>query len=132
MRLLTLSTSRIAKRYFAMAQSITPMEDSIRSKITSALSPTFLEIHNDSHLHAHHKAMQGSTSRETHFRLYITSAAFAGKMQPARHRLVYGLLKDEMAQEGGIHALQLKTRTPEEQEKIRAKEELEKSTETAS
>jgi len=35
-------------------------------------------------------------------------------MQPARHRMVYALLKDEMAQEDGIHALQLKTRTPEE------------------
>ena len=38
-------------------------------------------------------------------------------MQPARHRMIYSLLKDEMAQEGGIHALQLKTRTPEEEER---------------
>jgi BolA protein len=29
--------------------------------------------------------------------------------------MVYALLKDEMAQDGGIHALQLKTRTPEEE-----------------
>jgi BolA protein len=35
---------------------------------------------------------------------------------------VYALLKDEMAREGGIHALQLKTRTPEEEERVRAKE----------
>ena len=35
-------------------------------------------------------------------------------MQPARHRMVYGLLKEEMAKEDGIHALQLRTRTPEE------------------
>jgi stress-induced morphogen len=47
-----------------MAQSTTPMEDAIRTKITNELSPTFLEIQNDSHLHAHHQAMQGSTSRE--------------------------------------------------------------------
>jgi stress-induced morphogen len=45
-------------------------------------------------------------------------------MQPARHRMVYGLLKDEMAAEGGIHALQLRTRTPEEDEKAKAKEEI--------
>ena len=38
------------------------------SQITAALSPTTLEIYNDSHLHAHHKAMQGATSKETHFR----------------------------------------------------------------
>lgn len=50
----------------------------------------------------------------------IVSESFKGKMQPARHRLVYALLKDEMAAEGGIHALQLKTRTPEEEEKLKA------------
>jgi len=43
-------------------------------------------------------------------------------MQPARHRMVYSLLKDEMAAEGGIHALQLTTRTPEEEVKAKAKE----------
>jgi stress-induced morphogen len=47
-------------------------------------------------------------------------------MQPARHRLVYGLMKEEMAREGGIHALQLRTRTPEEEEKQLAREREEK------
>jgi stress-induced morphogen len=97
--------------------SQSPVEDTIREKITAALQPSTLEIFNDSHLHAHHKAMEGVTSRETHFRLVITSEAFRSKMQPARHRLVYSLLKDEMAKEGGIHALQLRTMTPEEDEK---------------
>jgi BolA protein len=36
--------------------------------------------------------------------------------------MVYTLLKDELAAEGGIHALQLKTRTPEEEEKAKARE----------
>ena len=53
-------------------------------------------------------------------RVNIVSEAFKGKMQPARHRIVYGLLKDEMAAEGGIHALQLRTRTPEEEAKANA------------
>ena len=44
-------------------------------------------------------------------------------MQPARHRIVYSLLKDEMAAEGGIHALQLRTRTIQEDEKAKAKSE---------
>lgn len=39
-------------------------------------------------------------------------------MQPARHRMVYALLKDEMAAQGGIHALQLRTRTVEEERKL--------------
>jgi BolA protein len=34
--------------------------------------------------------------------------------------MIYALLRDEMAQEGGIHALQLRTMTPEEEEKLRA------------
>jgi len=37
-------------------------------QITQELQPTSLEIFNDSHKHAHHKAMVGVTSRETHFR----------------------------------------------------------------
>jgi stress-induced morphogen len=86
-------------------------------QITDALKPSSLEIHNDSSLHAHHQAMAGNTSRETHFRVVITSDAFTSKMQPARHRMVYALLKEEMAKDGGIHALQLRTRTPEEEQR---------------
>lgn len=61
--------------------------------------------------------MKGVTSKETHFRVVITSEAFEGKMQPARHRMVYALLKEEMAREEGIHALQLRTRTLKEEER---------------
>ncbi|KAL9593750.1 MAG: hypothetical protein Q9179_005714 [Wetmoreana sp. 5 TL-2023] len=105
--------------------SVTPVEDAMRLKITEALKPSTLEIHNDSALHAHHKAMRDSVSKETHFRLVITSEAFRSKMQPARHRMVYALLKEEMEREGGVHALQLKTRTPEEEERQTAREEAE-------
>ena len=42
-------------------------------------------------------------------------------MQPARHRMVYTLLKSELAREGGIHALQLQTRTLEEEKRYEAK-----------
>ncbi|KAI1496810.1 bola protein [Biscogniauxia marginata] len=99
--------------------SDTPMEDAIRTKITEAFSPSRLEIFNDSSKHAHHRPMIGTTSRETHFRLVITSEAFRSKMQPARHRMVYQLFKDEMAAEGGIHALQLRTMTPEEEQRLK-------------
>ncbi|KAF1973080.1 bola-like protein [Bimuria novae-zelandiae CBS 107.79] len=109
-----------------MAQSTTPIEDTMRAKLTEAFKPTTLEIYNDSHLHSHHKAMQGVTSKETHFRVVITSEKFKdARMQPARHRMVYALLKDEMAREGGIHALQLRTRTPEEEERDKNKPEAE-------
>ncbi|APA06703.1 hypothetical protein SS1G_04709 [Sclerotinia sclerotiorum 1980 UF-70] len=103
--------------------SKTPYEDIIRTRLTEELKPTRLEIFNDSSKHSHHKAMAGSTSHETHFRVEVTSEAFAKKMQPARHRMVYALLKEEMAKAGGIHALQLKTRTPDEEALEKAKEE---------
>ncbi|PHH52798.1 putative bolA-like protein YAL044W-A [Ceratocystis fimbriata CBS 114723] len=106
-----------------MPNSSTPMEDIIRAKITAAFNPTVLEIENQSHLHAHHKAMVGSTSKETHFKLHITSEAFNSKMAPARHRMVYALLGEEMAREGGIHALSLRTTTPDEESKRLAKTE---------
>ena len=66
--------------------------------------------------------MQGSVSKETHFRLEITSDAFKSKMQPARHRMVYALLKEELEREGGVHALQLKTRTSEEEQRAMQRE----------
>lgn len=105
-----------------MSSSATPIEDAIRSKVTAALKPSTFEIHNDSHLHVHHKPMKGNTSTETHFRLVITSEAFRSKMKPARHRMIYALLRDEMSRDNGIHALQLRTLTPEEEEREKQKE----------
>ncbi|OAL22736.1 hypothetical protein AYO20_11135 [Fonsecaea nubica] len=99
------------------SSSTTPVEDTIRRKVTEALNPTNLTIRNDSHLHSHHKAMVGSTSKETHFFLDITSPSFQAKPQPARHRMIYSLLKEELDRPGGIHALQLRTKTPEEVER---------------
>lgn len=40
--------------------------------------------------------------------------------------MVYALLKEEMAQDGGIHALQLRTRTLEEEQKQAEREKDEK------
>jgi stress-induced morphogen len=77
-------------------------------------------------MHSHHKAMQGNVSKETHFRLVIVSDAFKAKPQPARHRMVYALLKEELDAAGGIHALQLKTQTPEEKEKQEFREQAER------
>jgi len=104
-------------------QSTTPVQDAIKVKVTEALKPTLLEISNDSAAHSHHRAMEGSISKETHFSLNIVSDAFKSKMQPARHRMVYALLKEELDRPGGIHALQLRTKTPEEEAKYAAREQ---------
>ena len=47
-----------------------------------------------------------------HFEATVVSDAFRGKLPLARHRMVYATLGDRMG--GEIHALQLKTVTPEE------------------
>lgn len=47
-----------------------------------------------------------------HFEAVVVSDAFAGKLPLARHRLVYATLGDLMG--GEIHALSLKTLTPQE------------------
>lgn len=47
-----------------------------------------------------------------HFEAQVVCAAFAGKLPLARHRMVYATLGDKMG--GEIHALALKTLTPEE------------------
>jgi len=48
-------------------------------------------------------------------------------MHLARHRMVNALVKDELAQEGGIHALQLTTRTPEEDDESRRQKDASKT-----
>ena len=47
-----------------------------------------------------------------HFEARVVSSAFAGKLPLARHRMVYATLGERMGNE--IHALSLRTLTPEE------------------
>ena len=47
-----------------------------------------------------------------HFEAVVVSDAFAGKLPLARHRMVYATLGELMG--GAIHALALKTVTPDE------------------
>lgn len=48
----------------------------------------------------------------SHFEAVVVSKAFEGKRPIQRHQLVYGALGDRMKEE--IHALSMKTLTPEE------------------
>jgi acid stress-induced BolA-like protein IbaG/YrbA len=48
-----------------------------------------------------------------HFEALVVAEAFRGKLPLARHRLVYATLGDSMG--GAIHALALRTLTPEEE-----------------
>jgi BolA protein len=85
--------------------------DRIHAKLTAALQPTRLVIHDESHRHAGHAGAR--SEGETHFRIEIVSSAFAGESRIARQRRVYALLAEELSER--VHALALTTRTPEEE-----------------
>ena len=84
--------------------------DTIERKLTEALAPQRLNIVDDSEKHKGHAGYR--EGGETHFRVEIVSDAFAGQNRVARQRRVYEILAEELA--AGVHALQLKTLTPEE------------------
>jgi BolA protein len=84
--------------------------DAIERKLTDAFAPTRLAVIDDSHRHAGHAGAR--PEGETHFRVELVAAAFAGQSRVARQRLVYAALADELRTH--VHALQLTTLTPDE------------------
>ena len=69
---------------------------SIEESIRSGLDCTHLEVQGDG----------------AHFEAVVVSPAFAGASRVKRHQLVYAALGERMKEE--IHALSMKTLTPEE------------------
>jgi BolA family transcriptional regulator, general stress-responsive regulator len=86
-------------------------QSNIEQKLTEALKPERLEVINESHLHAGHQAHFDGTG-ESHFRIRIVSEAFAGKSRLERHRMINGLLAEEL--QGAIHALAIEAHVPGE------------------
>ena len=87
-----------------------PVQAAIRRKLSEALAPSRLDIVDDSGRHAGHVGAR--PEGETHFVVEVASAQFAGLSRLARQRLVHKALEDEL--HGRVHALALKTLTPEE------------------
>ena len=81
----------------------------IRERITAALSPTSLEIVDESHKHAGHA---GAKDGRGHFNLTVIADAFRDKKLIERHRMVYEALGDAMQTD--IHALSIKAYAPDE------------------
>ena len=86
------------------------IERQIDAALQSALQPDSLEIVNESHLHAGHRSSPGTG--DSHYRVTIVSAKFAGLPRVARHRLVNVALSHLMGKP--IHALALQTLSPSE------------------
>ncbi|MBX9860516.1 MAG: BolA family transcriptional regulator [Sphingomonas sp.] len=87
-----------------------PVAAEIAARLTAALSPSHLDVINDSAQHAGHMGDDGSG--ESHFTVVVESAAFAGQSRLARQRLVNSALGDLMA--GTVHALAIRARAPGE------------------
>lgn len=82
--------------------------EQLRLALERGLTPLSLEIIDDSEHHAGHAgAREGG-----HFRIRVTAAAFAGRSQLERHRLVYAAVAPLMGQ--GVHALSIIAHSPEE------------------
>nr|WP_244962464.1 BolA family protein [Oleiagrimonas soli] len=71
------------------------------------MQPQSLEVLDEGHLHVGH-AGEG----QGHYRVRITSAAFAGLLPLKRHRLVYDAVGSLMGD--GIHALAIEAHAPGE------------------
>jgi BolA protein len=84
--------------------------DKMRAKLAQAFAPLSLDVIDESASHAGHAGAR--PGGETHFHIYMVSAAFAGMSKVARHRAVYAALAEEMA--GPVHALALDLAAPHE------------------
>jgi len=86
------------------------MKDRIESRLALGLEPVTLDVLDESDRHKGHSGSR--EGGETHYRVYIVSTRFVDKPKVERHRMVYGLLKDEFS--AGLHALALQTLAPGE------------------
>ena len=83
--------------------------ESLKQKLTTELNATHVEIIDDSWQHAGHSGNPGGEA--THLTITIVSSQFEGVGLMDQHRLVHAALKE--ARETHLHALQLKTFTPQ-------------------
>ena len=77
------------------------------------MTPEFIQELIETGLPGAQARVQGDDG--VHFEATVVSEAFRGKLPLARHRLVYATLGARMG--GEIHALALRTLTPEEAER---------------
>ena len=88
-----------------------PVATEMLARLNTALSPTLIELSDDSEQHRGHGGY--NPAGESHFSLRIESAAFAGKNRVQRQRIVYAALGDLMRER--VHALSIRATTPGEQ-----------------
>ena len=92
------------------AQTTGPVAAEMLRRLDSALSPTRIELIDDSEQHRGHGGY--NPAGESHFSLHVESAAFAGKSRVERQRLIYAALGDLMRER--VHALSIRASAPGE------------------
>ena len=84
------------------------VKDRILEKLTEAFAPQELSVIDESHRHEGHAGAH--PEGESHFRVEITAAAFAGKSRVECHRMINAVLAEEL--ENRVHALAIQARAP--------------------
>ena len=92
------------------AQRTGPVATEMLARLSSALSPTLVELVDDSEQHRGHGGY--NPAGESHFSLRIESPAFAGKSRVERQRMIYAALGDLM--DHRVHALSIRASAPGE------------------
>ncbi|MBV9463497.1 MAG: BolA family transcriptional regulator [Verrucomicrobiae bacterium] len=92
------------------AQETGPVATEMLKRLNSALSPTMIELTDDSEQHRGHGGY--NPAGESHFTLKIESAEFEGKNRVQRQRMIYAALGDLM--QSRVHALSIRASAPGE------------------
>ena len=87
-----------------------PVATEMLERLSSALSPTRIDLHDDSEAHRGHGGY--NPAGESHFTLRIESPAFAGKSRVERQRMIYAALGELM--DARVHALSIRATAPGE------------------
>ena len=87
-----------------------PVATEMLRRLNSALTPTRIELVDDSEAHRGHGGY--NPAGESHFSLTIESPAFAGRSRVERQRMVYAALGDLMRER--VHALSIEAIAPGE------------------
>ena len=92
------------------ARETGPVAAEMLKRLNSALSPSLIELNDDSEAHRGHGGY--NPAGESHFSLRIESPAFAGKNRVERQRMIYAALGELM--DARVHALSIKAAAPGE------------------
>lgn len=88
----------------------------IKTILQEKIGATIVEIEDRSELHKHHQGRMNAPVGSGHYDAIVVAASFDGKTMMQQHRMVYEALEDQM--QTTIHALSLKTYTPEQWQQI--------------